>query len=958
MSEPTPIVKDRTVFDSGGKTIIAFSPEDSNRLIAANKNGITKILQLDRLEQEPEVLQISENLTSLSALSHERFIISTSKGDAFEYNYKTSNETLLLRTSLPLRDCSIIHNGKTAIFASDDLELNSIDIAQDNSSSDPSKRSKLSQILTLPDQISQLSYSPKINILAITLINGDVLFYSLSSSQPNKVHQLDKCAIANSYPSNSKITSEGEKTSNTSKLDALLDDDISDLSDDDDDNDETEKITDPEFVEANRVSTRIAWHPTGMWFAVPDRTGSVKVYTLKNYALVDTLPPMSSKKLIDLQFDTANGEYIAAVDTDNKLTVWKWKTGEVHYTRQFKRVQLTNLLWKTNGDSLDIIMGSWIGSVTTVSNVAKVLSNKTSTLGEDEDVPTKSTRNGLFVDSDDEDDNVNPNIDTMAEDDNGNVDEGLENNNDDGDDGDLFGEGTGSGKRKYHFEDEEEFIDDDDNGGYIERNTSNFHKTKAHKSTNVSNVLSLNLQRFKYKPMSPGATPFAGSDRRYLTMNNIGYVSTVRNNGQYSITVSFFDLGRYNEYHFEDLFGYDLCFLNEHGTLFGQSKSGQLHYRPHDTLHSTWTKLISLADGEILTSIAATTHKVVVGSSFGNCTSLNEYGLILSIEKLSPIVLITAYEYRVFIIHYSPFHGISYSLFEQSPTKSIYYQREIPLPITLPQTLSGKNRNADLDYEQFNPTGIKSLFFSLYGDPCVFGADNVLLVLSKWRSNMESRWLPILDTDMEIWKMAGGKENSDVHVWPLGLTYNTLNCVLVKGKKQWPEFPLPLPSEMEVRVPVLVKSKLLQEHKLKLQKEADEREFDRELDDADADDEKETEKEIEVPVNVAAEEEYIRSKVLSSLLTDTIENDGEMYGNENDLLQTLIGTFDKSLLRLFAVACSGQDAEKAFSIVQELKQDRALTAAAKISERAEMMTLMKRINDLRETRFEQQINNI
>lgn len=955
MSQPTPIVKNRTVFDSGGKTIIAFSPGDKNRLIAANKNGITKILQLDRPEQEPEVIQISENLTSLSTLSNGRFIISTSKGDAFQYNYRTSKEALLLRTSLPLRDSVVIHNGKTAIFASDDLELSSIDVAADDSNLDPSKRSKPSQILTLPDQISQLSYSLKINILAVTLINGDILFYSLSSSQPNKVHKLDKCAIANSYPSANKNTSEQE-TSNASKLDALLDDDISDLSDGED-NDETEKITDPEFVEANRICSRIAWHPTGMWFAVPDNTGNVKVYTLKNYALVETLPSMSSKKLIDLQFDTVNGEYIATIDTDNNLTVWKWKTAEVHYTRRFKRIQLTNLLWKANGDSLDIIIGSWTGSVITISNIAEVLSNKTSKLDSDEDVPTKSTRNGLFVDSDEEDDNANPNIDTMAADDNDEQDGGVENNNDD-DDADLFGDGTGSSKRKYHFEDEEEFIDDDDNGGYIERNTSNFHKAKAHKSGSGLNGPSLNLQRFKYRPASPGATPFAGSDRRYLTMNNIGYVSTVRNNGQYSITVSFFDLGRYNEYHFEDLFGYDLCFLNEHGTLFGQSKSGQLHYRPHDTLHSTWTKVISLSDGEILTSIAATTHRVVVGSSFGNCTSLNEYGLILSMEKLSPIVLITAYDFRVFIVHYSPFHGISYSLFEQSPIKSIYYQREIPLPITLPQTLSAKNRNTDLDYEQFNPTGIKSLFFSLYGDPCVFGADNVLLVLSKWRSNMESRWLPILDTDMEIWKMAGGKDNSDVHVWPLGLTYDTLNCVLVKGKKQWPEFPLPLPSEMEVRVPILVKSKLLQEHKLKLQKDSDEREFDRELDGTDADGEKETEKEIEVPVNVAAEEEYIRSKVLSSLLTDTIENDGEMYGNENDILQSLIGTFDKSLLRLFAVACSNQDAEKAFSIVQELKQDRALTAAAKISERAEMMTLMKRINDLRETRFEQQISNI
>lgn len=70
-----------------------------------------------------------------------------------------------------------------------------------------------------------------------------------------------------------------------------------------------------------------------------------------------------------------------------------------------------------------------------------------------------------------------------------------------------------------------------------------------------------------------------------------------------------------------------------------------------------------------------------------------------------------------------------------------------------------------------------------------FGSDNTLLLLSKWRSPEESKWLPILDSNMEIWKMSGGKETTDIHVWPLALAYDTLNCILVKGKHIWPEFP-------------------------------------------------------------------------------------------------------------------------------------------------------------------------
>lgn len=109
---------------------------------------------------------------------------------------------------------------------------------------------------------------------------------------------------------------------------------------------------------------------------------------------------------------------------------------------------------------------------------------------------------------------------------------------------------------------------------------------------------------------------------------------------------------------------------------------------------------------------------------------------------------------------------------------------------------------------------------------------------------------------------------------------------------------------------------------------------------------------------MAAEEEYLRSKVLSALLTDTLENDGELYGNENEVLAALNGAYDKALLRLFASACSDQNVEKALSLAHELKQDRALNAAAKISERAELTSLVKRINDVREARYEQQLNNV
>ena len=187
---------------------------------------------------------------------------------------------------------------------------------------------------------------------------------------------------------------------------------------------------------------------------------------------------------------------------------------------------------------------------------------------------------------------------------------------------------------------------------------------------------------------------------------------------------------------------------------------------------------------------------------------------------------------------------------------------------------------------------------------------------------------------------------------PLSLNYDTLNCILVKGKRIWPEFPLPLPSEMEVQIPVLVKSQLLKEHN-KEKKERAEAGLD-----SDEDEDKDEETEVTIPQNLAAEEEFLRSKILSGLLQDTIDNDGELFGNENRIIASLIGMHDKSLLRLFAIACSDQNPERALSIAQELKQDKALTAAVKVSERAEMLSLVQKINDIREARFNQQMDNM
>lgn len=918
-----PRVIDKSVFEYGGKTLVALTP-DYSTLCVANKNGLSKLLPVDKPEEEPEILESSKNLSSVECDSHSGFLLTTLQGDAYWLNPKATTNQLLVRSALPLRDCCVIHSGKMGVFGGDDLELLLVEL---------SDGSFKKHSIKVDEQISQFSYTAQTNLLSVSFINGAVQFFSVSSTRPYKVHELTGYIPANTYKEfESEASSSGLERTSAPDTDTF-------------DEEQEQRVTDPEFCDENRICTRVAWHPRGLQFALPCADFTIKVFNIKGYSLMRTLKNSAnaSVNFIDLKFDPLQGDYIASIDLDNNLVVWSWQTSEIILRKEL-RYKLTNLVWKVQKDArtLDIILGTWTGDIVTVQGVAELPLSSNS----DGDTVAKDRtqkQNSLFVDSDLDDSDLDNA--TRSNNTNGPPEENDSDN--------IFTQDTKDGKRKYHFDDEEDFIDDDDGAGYVEQKKARHQSSRAPLTGNVPSV-SLIPSLFRYKPVSPGATPFGNADRRYLTMNDVGYVSAVKNNEQNSITVSFFDIGRFREYHFEDVFGYDVCSLNEKGTLFGQSKSGLLHYRSHSMMHSNWTKTIPLQRGEKITSIAATPHRVFIGTSLGYMRIFNQYGVPLSVERVSPVVALAAKDCKVFVIHYSPYHGLLYSMFEQSPTVTKYYQRESPLPMALPQSDSSLSSPVVREFTKFNPVGLKSIFFSTYGDPCIFGHDNVLMILSKWRSPLESRWLPVLDADLEIWKMTGGKDNSQVHVWPLGLNYDTLNCILVKGKNIWPEFPLPLPSEMEIRIPVFVKSKILDEEKKRKADSNDPNEDDADF--AGSGDEKE-ESEMVIPPNMIAEEEFLRSKVLSSLLKDTLENDGELYGNENEILASLNGAYDKSLLRLFASACADQNIELAASLVKELKQDRALVAAVKISERAELMDLTKRVNEIREARFEQQVNN-
>ncbi|KAG5417620.1 mcl1 [Candida metapsilosis] len=476
-----------------------------------------------------------------------------------------------------------------------------------------------------------------------------------------------------------------------------------------------------------------------------------------------------------------------------------------------------------------------------------------------------------------------------------------------------------------HREEEEQidtakrlFVDDDDDENSIlddEEYTrpqpvqNGFKKHKPSPTPVKSYVTS------KILPYSPGSTPFTNKgdivDRRYLTMNNIGYAWIVINKepgATNSITVSFFDRSLNSEYHFTDYQKFDLASLNQRSIVLGESSKGTIFYKSHnDVGNDSWEKTLPLVKDEYLTSICITNSKanntIVVGTNLGYLRFFNEYGICLNVIKTIPVVSLAASYGIILMVNQVTTNVYTYTIFDiYQDYKTI--QLNCPIPL--------KECKTQL---------IKGVFFNEYNDPCIVGGhDDTLLVLQSWRETGNAKWIPILNLHNAITEYGSNENKLNWSCWPLGVINDCLNCLILKNGG-YPGFPLPLPVEIDIEIPI--KSG------------------------GDAEEEEE----------VKCEEQFLRSLTMGKLLNDTAANfEDEQQQDDDDVDQEAIMTklehystvFDKSLIKLFAEVCKQSKLNKAYSIAKLMKTDKALLAASKISERMEFLTLANKIGQLRE----------
>ncbi|KAI5295549.1 hypothetical protein KEM52_001038 [Ascosphaera acerosa] len=659
---------------------------------------------------------------------------------------------------------------------------------------------------------------------------------------------------------------------------------------------------------SSEITSQVSWHPDGRAFAAVEVTNDIAVVAVSDWTKKTTFAGGHTGKITAISW-SPNGAFLASASADGSIILWDTATRTP--LKRYLIPSVIRLIWHPTENILSFTTSD--GELFTYDGFVPLekrpLLNKaladaplypsTGTgLGPDPDVALPSRPAQQYT--------GRP---AVPRDPNGRA--GTPDSLDD-----ILGPASDD-------EPIDDFIEDDDGAGYAEvRGKRRREDGDDLEVVQGKRRLGMFWEPRVHEPFQPGSTPWKG-DRRYLCLNLVGFVWTVRHTEapgtHHTVTVEFSDRERYRDFHFTDPYLYDKACLNEQGTLFSCQSAADhpamLYYRPHETWTARADWRTELPPGEEITAIALSDSFIVVCTSLNYVRVFTLFGTPYTVyRQKSQSVTCAAWRDYVITIGNGPIGvggaaTLTYSIDNMKKDEVCQNEDTVAVPIG---------------------TGLQSVMFSDEGDPCIYDSSGVLLILQHWRTPGQARWVPVLDTKLLERLQTGRKTES---YWPVAVVQNTFHCVILKGEDQQPYFPRPLVSEFAFRVPVTTTPG----------KRAT-------ANDPDED-----------PALTAArkahdklEESLVQMSLLASLAEDRASA-AEAPRSQRGAQQRIDIEIDKVLLQLLAAECrEGEErGMKALELVRMMRDrsGRMLEAARKVAARYDRTLLDEKIRDLQEQRL-------
>lgn len=709
------------------------------------------------------------------------------------------------------------------------------------------------------------------------------------------------------------------------------------------------------------ASSQVAWHPSGSHFAVPTIDNSIAIFSREGFkeiyrieinrdeysdileAIPNNPPPAydSNNKhffAISALKWSPNGDYIAIGTADGYTLIWSSDSKKVVRAIRQSAV-VTSVDWNNKKNAFSFITndgGCYIykrflalgprfktlpheglssfyvrsqdkedieslkpTSISSKSNrnpeskLSKLFDTEASMNDEDEEEPKE-------VDDEDPEKVNDFNLDD---------DDWME------DDGGEYSKELAKEMRQETYKRKLEDGTKDDVGNDIEKVEPDYpSKRMAIPSELINSYIS--SYKSAYTPFQQGSTRW-NNNRRYMTINIIGYIWSVHESYQNTITVSFFDRGAHRDYHFKDTTGYDLASLTKEAALFarsGRDKSPfvtdyddpetytipKIFFRFHTGSKDNWEYSFSRELHGTISNISLSETKLQVYTSTGYVFTFTIGGSLERVTRSAHGKVITCASWDDYFL----------------VVKNCEDNREGGLTYSIE---NGKNFEMIQKHDSLDvcpDSRLISVFFSELGDPCFYDSLGTLHLLMSWRIMFQATWVPVLDTraptsshleQYELYNLHGDRETKESilksrrRFWPLGLNEdNKFLCLNLYRDLKEPELPLPNLEEFDLFIPVSTET----EH----------------------------------------EQKYLLQSVQFELMKDR-------EAEEDDLEDCRL-EMDKLLIRQLHTACAARKAEKAMALARLIHYEKSLSIASQIAIKNNLTSLAEGINKLQELKLE------